>query len=65
MLCYPAGRYNSDTQTAASETGYLCAVTTSNGFATKSQGLFELKRIRVSMGCGAAWLENALLPLGY
>ena len=65
MLCYPAGRYNSDTKTAASETGYLCAVTTDYGFATQSQGLFDLKRIRVSKGNDGAWLKSVLAPLGY
>ena len=65
MLCYPAGRYNSETKGAADEAGYLCAVTTVNGFASKSQGMFELKRIRVDKGYGAAWLEKTLAPLGY
>lgn len=65
MLCYPAGRYNDETKTTASETGYLCAVTTKNGFATKSQGMYDLKRIRVSKGNGATWLKNTLDPLGY
>jgi len=65
MLCYPAGRYNNETKTAASEAGYLCAVTTKYGFATKSQGMFELKRIRISQGNGAAWLKSTLAPLGY
>jgi len=65
MLCYPAGRYNDDTKTTASETGYLCAVTTKNGFAEKSQGMYDLKRIRVSRGNGAAWIKNTLAPLGY
>ena len=64
-LCYPAGKYNDDTQTAAAQAGYLCAVTTKNGFAEKSQGMFALKRIRVSEGYGAYWLKNALAPLGY
>lgn len=65
MLCYPAGRYSEETKSAANEAGYLCAVTTNNGFASKSQGMYALKRIRVSSGCGAAWLKNILTPLGY
>ena len=65
MLCYPAGRYNEETQSAAGETGYLLAVTTKYGFATKSQGAFELKRIRVSQGDGGAWIKSVLSPLGY
>ena len=65
MLCYPAGRYNDKTKTAAEEAGYLCAVTTQNGIAAKSQGMFELKHLRVSKGYGTAWLKNVLAPLGY
>ena len=65
MLCYPAGRYNRETKAVAEEAGYLCAVTTANGIAAKSQGMYDLKRIRVSSGCGVAWLKNALSPLGY
>ena len=65
MLCYPAGRYNDETQSAANEEGYLCAVTTQNGFAAKSQGMYALKRLRVSKDYGASWLKNALAPLGY
>ena len=64
-LCYPSGKYNDATQTAAAQAGYLCAVTTKNGFAEKSQGMFALKRIRVSEGYGAYWLKNVLAPLGY
>ena len=64
-LCYPAGRYNEKTEAAAEEAGYLCAVTTKNGIAEKSQGMFALKRIRVSKGYGTAWLKSVLAPLGY
>ena len=65
MLCYPSGRYNNATKTAADDAGYLTAVTTKYGFAQKSQGAFELKRIRVSTGCGANWMKSVLKPLGY
>jgi len=64
-LCYPAGRYNEKTKAAAEETGYLSAVTTQYGFASKAQGMFDLKRIRVSKDCGGAWIKNVLDPLGY
>ena len=64
-LCYPSGKYNEDTQRAARQAGYLCAVTTKNGFAERSQGMFALKRLRVSEGYGAYWLKSALAPLGY
>ncbi|MBR7149710.1 MAG: polysaccharide deacetylase family protein [Oscillospiraceae bacterium] len=65
MLCYPAGRYNDATKVAASDTGYLTGVTTQYGFAKKSQGMFDLKRIRVSTDCGAGWMKEVLTPLGY
>jgi len=65
MLCYPAGRYHDEAKTAAEENGYLLAVTTNYGLAAKSQGAFELNRIRISSGCGAAWLKSTLAPLGY
>lgn len=65
MLCYPSGRYNEETITVAQDVGYLGAVTTKNGFATKSQGMFELKRVRISQGYGASWLKKTLAPLGY
>lgn len=65
MLCYPAGRHNEETKTAAAEAGYLCSVTTNYGVAAKSQGMHGLKRIRVNRGCGASWLQEVLSPLGY
>ena len=64
-LCYPAGKYNSETETASADAGYLCAVTTKSGFAAKEQGIFALRRVRVSKDCGAAWLKSTLSPLGY
>ena len=65
MLCYPAGRYNDQAKADASETGYLCAVTTEYGFATKDQGMFGLKRIRVDQGYGVTWLKGVLSQIGY
>jgi len=65
ILCYPVGRYNAQTISAAKETGYLCAVTTKHGIASRSQGNFELNRLRISLGRDAKWLEQALSPLGY
>ena len=64
-LCYPAGKYNADVEAAAADAGYLSAVTTRSGFSTKEQGIFALKRVRVSKDCGAAWIKNTLSPLGY
>ena len=65
MLCYPAGRYNEETKSAAEEAGYRFAVTTVNGIASRSQGAFELNRIRVNKECGGSWIEKTLAPLGY
>jgi len=64
-LCYPAGKNNSETRSSAEEAGYVCAVTTNYGFASQSQGLFSLKRIRVNTGCGGAWLKSILKSLDY
>ena len=65
VLCYPSGRNNSETRSTAEEAGYICAVTTDYGFATESQGMFSLKRIRVNMGCGSKWLNSVLSSLDY
>jgi len=64
-LCYPAGKYNADVEAAAADAGYLSAVTTRSGFSTKEQGMFALKRVRVSKDCGAAWIKSTLGALGY
>ncbi|MFY8330823.1 polysaccharide deacetylase family protein [Vagococcus carniphilus] len=50
LLCYPAGRYDERVKQIAEETGYKMAVTTEPGYAKKSDGLFALKRVRVSPG---------------
>ncbi len=65
ILCYPAGRYNAETRAKAEEAGYICAVTTNSGIAAQSQGLFALKRIRISTGCDAAWLKSMIGSLHY
>lgn len=65
QLCYPYGQYTNETLSIAPEVGYLCGVTTKEGFASASQGFFELKRFGVATGCDAAWLKNLLAPLGY
>lgn len=49
-LCYPAGRYNEDNFLTAEQAGYKMALTTEPGYARKSDGLFALKRVRVSPG---------------
>ncbi|MGY3750219.1 polysaccharide deacetylase family protein [Vagococcus acidifermentans] len=50
LLCYPAGRYNETSKTAAADAGYKMAVTTEPGYARASDGLFALKRVRISPG---------------
>ncbi|MDA1476848.1 polysaccharide deacetylase family protein [Bacillus sp. CLL-3-40] len=50
MLCYPVGRYNSDTLRLAKEAGYQMAVTTEPGTASREQGMQALHRVRISPG---------------
>lgn len=50
VLCYPAGRYAESNFDVAAETGYKLALTTEPGYASASDGLFALKRVRVSPG---------------
>ena len=50
LLCYPAGRYDERVIQAAEANGYKMAVTTEPGYASHSDGLFTLKRVRVSPG---------------
>lgn len=65
QLCYPSGHYNPDTQAAAQAAGYHCAVTTEYGFAAPEQGLFALKRIRISLGNTGETLRAIFSTLGY
>lgn len=50
LLCYPAGRYDERVIDASEVSGYKMAVTTEPGYAQKSNGLYTLKRVRVSPG---------------
>ncbi|MGO3733316.1 MAG: polysaccharide deacetylase family protein [Vagococcus sp.] len=50
LLCYPAGRYDERVKTIAEKVGYKLAITTEPGYAKKSDGLFALKRVRISPG---------------
>lgn len=50
VLCYPAGRYDERVIQKAKEIGYQMALTTEPGLASSSDGLFELKRVRVNPG---------------
>lgn len=50
MLSYPVGRYNESTLVAANTAGYKLAVTTEPGLATKADGYYQLKRVRITPG---------------
>ncbi len=47
-LAYPLGKFNEDTISALQETGYTMALTTVDGLAQGSNGIYKLKRIYVS-----------------
>ncbi|WP_162921742.1 polysaccharide deacetylase family protein [Listeria costaricensis] len=49
-ICYPVGRYNEDTEKAAQEAGYRMGFAIENSTANKNQGMYRLKRLRVSPG---------------
>ena len=59
-LCYPVGRYTDFALQAASDCGYTTAVTTAYGFASLSQGLLSLERIRITRGDNISALELKL-----
>ena len=63
FFCYPAGRYDARVIAAVRAAGYLGATTTRHGLAQPS-ALFELARIRVDGGDGAAAFAGKLVPLG-
>ncbi|MCQ2969864.1 MAG: polysaccharide deacetylase family protein [Clostridium sp.] len=48
FLCYPVGRYDDTTINLNEQLGVKAAVTTEYGFASISDGLYTLKRIRIS-----------------
>ena len=50
VLCYPAGRYDERVKKQAEEVGYKLALTTEPGYASKQDGLYALKRVRISPG---------------
>lgn len=51
FLAYPCGCFNSDTINALKNAGYLMAFTTAPGNAKFSQGIYTLRRVRVSADC--------------
>ncbi|GAX47693.1 polysaccharide deacetylase family protein [Pseudolactococcus reticulitermitis] len=50
VICYPAGRYNTETAGLAEAAGYKLGLTTHPGLASSVDGLFALNRVRVSYG---------------
>jgi len=61
-FCYPAGRYDARVVAAVRRAGYLLGETEQEGWASPSQGLLTLSRIRVTPTTGvsglAAWLRS-------
>lgn len=60
FLCYPYGEYDDRVIEKAREYGYLMAVTTKQGTASKEQGFFALKRLRINCGDGPGRLKSLL-----
>lgn len=50
ILSYPVGCYNDETLAAANTAGYKLAVTTEPGLASKADGYYQLKRVRITPG---------------
>lgn len=48
FLCYPAGKYDDTTVSLDAQLGIKVAVTTEYGFASINDGLYTLKRVRIS-----------------
>lgn len=48
IFCYPYGRNSEKLRQALKDEGYIFAVTTQNGVASKDNDFFRLKRLRVS-----------------
>lgn len=64
-LCYPVGRYDENTIIAAEKAGYKMAMTTEPGYASQSDGLFQLKRVRISPGYDGAGFGNLMTSFAY
>lgn len=48
FICYPVGRYDDETIEVEKELGVKAAVTTEGGISSLSDGLYSLKRLRIS-----------------
>jgi peptidoglycan/xylan/chitin deacetylase (PgdA/CDA1 family) len=64
FFCYPAGRFDAHVVAAVKAAGYLGATTTNAGFADPSRPPYELQRVRVNSGDGAAGLLRDLQAAG-
>lgn len=58
-FCYPAGQYNDEVAAAVEAAGYRGATTVEPGLARREEP-FELKRLRIDQGDGAAELASLL-----
>lgn len=47
VFCYPAGKYDTQTEKLVTDAGYVAAVTTKPGIATEKSDLFLLPRVRI------------------
>jgi peptidoglycan/xylan/chitin deacetylase (PgdA/CDA1 family) len=63
FFCYPSGAYDAEVIAAVEDAGYAGATTTNPGLA-EPDAPFELSRIRVEPGDGAAGLEAKLEAAG-
>lgn len=64
-LCYPVGRYDDNTIAATEKAGYKMALTTDPGYASASDGLFALKRVRISPGYDGPGFGNLMTSFAY
>lgn len=48
FLCYPVGKYDAETIEVGKELGIKAAVTTAPGISTANDGMYTLKRLRIS-----------------
>lgn len=59
-LAYPSGKFNNDTLALDKELGYTMALSTVDGVADKSNGIYKLKRIYVSDNYSVDYFKTLL-----
>jgi peptidoglycan/xylan/chitin deacetylase (PgdA/CDA1 family) len=64
FFCYPYGEYDAAVITRVVAGGYLAATTTRTGVASSAGNPYELPRITIFRGDGAAGLSRALAAVG-